>query len=325
MRLYTLSPNESWICDRFVKEWNAEHETFSQVEGKKERIVKPSEFEPATDYRQSDVIWLLADWCWRRIDPNALLRKKVVASVHHIVPDKFNEVAEREFKQRDQFIDAYHVPCELTKKQIEGLTKKPIYCFPFWINFEIWHSKDKAELRQKYNIESGAFLIGSFQRDTEGHDLKTPKLEKGPDQFCDIVESLHKMQPNIEVLLGGWRRQYIMNRLDKAGIKYHYHELPSFETLNDFYNMLDLYVVAARYEGGPQAVFECAATKTPIISTTVGYAAELLHPDCLIDNSATWRKASSPEVLEYNYEQVSKLFIPNGFERFRRMIREVAK
>ena len=31
-------------------------------------------------------------------------------------------------------------------------------------------------------------LIGSFQRDTEGYDLKTPKLSKGPDIFCDIVE-----------------------------------------------------------------------------------------------------------------------------------------
>ena len=325
MKLYTLAPNEQWICDRFVKEWNAEHETFSDYEGKKERIVKISEFEPTYDYRQADKIWLLADWCWRRVDPQTLMRKPVIATVHHIVPDKFTEAAEKEFKNRDQFIDAYHVPCELTKKQIEGLTNKPIYSFPFWINQNIWFPKDKNELRKKYGIDENVFLIGSFQRDTEGHDLKSPKMEKGPDQFCDIVEALHKMQSSVQVLLGGWRRQYVMNRLDKAGIKYHYYELPDFSTLNDFYNMLDLYVVASRFEGGPQAVFESAATKTPIISTTVGYAKELLHEDCLIENSATWRKASNPETIEYNYEQVSKLFIPYGFEPFRKMIREVSK
>ena len=37
----------------------------------------------------------------------------------------------------------------------------------------------KKELRRKYNIAQESYLVGSFQRDTEGADLKSPKLSKG--------------------------------------------------------------------------------------------------------------------------------------------------
>ena len=324
MKVFTLAPGESWICDRFVEEWNEEHSKMKAVlKTPKEKIFKEQEFEVVNSPKEADVVFLLADWCWRRIDSNTLSRKKVIATVHHMVPDKFNDAAKKEFNTRDQFVDAYHVPCELTKKQIEPLTTKPIYCFPFWVNQNIWYPKNKHELRMKYKIDENAFLIGSFQRDTEGHDLKSPKLEKGPDIFCDIVISLHQMEPRIQILLAGWRRQYVINRLYDAGVPYHYYELPDFSKLNDFYNMLDLYVIGSRYEGGPQSVFECAATRTPIISTNVGYAPELLSEKCLVENGATWRVASSNETLDFNFNKVQDLFIPHGFIKFENMIRKV--
>ena len=40
--------------------------------------------------------------------------------------------------------------------------------------------------------------------------------------------------------------------------------------LNELYNILNLYIVSSRIEGGPQAILECAITKTPIVSTDVG-------------------------------------------------------
>ena len=49
-----------------------------------------------------------------------------------------------------------------------------------------------------------------------------------------------------------------------------------YQILNKLYNLLDLYVVSSRIEGGPQAVLECAVSKTPIISTDVGVASEIL-------------------------------------------------
>lgn len=298
MKIFTLSPSENWICDRFADEWQ-----------------KYVPHLDTNDPESADIIWLLADWCWDQLNPQLLLNKKVVASVHHITPNKFNEVEKNNFFKRDQFIDVYHVPCIKTRDQIANLTSKPIYVFPFWVNQEIWNSKQdqKQDLRKKYNLPESAFLIGSFQRDTEGFDLKSPKLEKGPDFFCDAVERFNKDKKDVLVVLGGWRRQYVMSRLDDAKIPYRYFELPPFEVINDLYNCLDLYIVSARYEGGPQAIVECASNGTPIISTDVGLASEILPKESIFSPGKELIASANPEKAKIN---VLPFLIPQGFESF---------
>lgn len=310
MKVFVLAPKENWICDRFVSEWIKAHP------------------ESTTNYlHEADIVWLLADWCWNHLPNNILREKKVLASVHHIVPEKFNNDSQQEFAFRDQFIDYYHVPCQKTHDQIRSLTKKPIFTFPFWINQEIWTDKrnKKENLREKYGISKDAFLIGSFQRDTEGHDLKSPKLEKGPDLFCDAVierrnHRADKGKTHVEVLLAGWRRQYVMSRLDNAKIKYHYHELPGLDTINEFYAMLDLYIVAARYEGGPQAIFECALTKTPIISTDVGAASMILSSNSIFVPGNSLK--AHPDT-DFAFSSAIKIGIPEGFRNFEKALHEI--
>ena len=69
-----------------------------------------------------------------------------------------------------------------TKEQLQKLTNKKIISIPFWINQKnYFYIDDKKELREKLGFSTSDFLVGSFQRDTEGHDLKSPKLIKGPD------------------------------------------------------------------------------------------------------------------------------------------------
>ena len=45
--------------------------------------------------------------------------------------------------------------------------------------------------------------MGSFQRDTEGKDLISPKLEKGPDIFIEIVKQMNSKHNNIKIVLTG--------------------------------------------------------------------------------------------------------------------------
>ena len=304
MKVFALAPRENWICDRFVTEW---YEFNSDIS--------------ATDPRDADVIRLLADWCWNHLPLDFLKNKIIVTSVHHLVPDKFGPNERKEFEMRDSITDFYHVPCDKTRAQIENLTKKPIFSCPFWANQNLWFDKPKDESRQKHNIPDDCFLIGSFQRDTEGHDLISPKLEKGPDLFFNAVEKLSDAMPGkVNVLLAGWRRQYIMSRLDAVNIPYFYHELPSFETINDFYNCLDLYVVAARYEGGPQAVVECALNKTPIISTDVGLASQILNETAIFNPGEALTAIPDGD---YAYEKVTDLMIPNGFKHFRDFFKNI--
>ena len=61
------------------------------------------------------------------------------------------------------------------KKQVtelQKLTDKKIFFCPFWVNQEVFFEKtDKDSLRKKYEIPLKSFVVGSFQRDTEGRIL----------------------------------------------------------------------------------------------------------------------------------------------------------
>ena len=297
MRIYINNPKENWVVDRFRKEF---------------ALYRSDNF--TEDVSLADVVWIVAPWTWTSIPLDVLRQKKVVCTIHHIVPNKFDNTKREEFRFRDQFVDYYHVPCDLTKWMIEGvlqgMTTKPIFVQPFWANEKLWKPiEDKMSLRLKYNIPENVNLIGSFQRDTEGHDLTSPKLEKGPDIFCEMVKKIHKSNNNTEVLLAGWRRQYVISRLKEMGIKYHYFELPSFEIINELYNCLDLYVVGSRYEGGPQSIFECALTKTPIISTNVGAAKDILSEKSIYTPGE--RGFPTPDV-EHAFQSVQRYTIEKG-------------
>ena len=297
MKIYINNPNEGWVVDRFRREFCAENPD----------IVTENVYD-------ADVIWIIAPWTWRSIPKHVLHSKKVVCTIHHIVPDKFTETKHLDFLSMNEVVDLYHVPSLKTEEQVSLLTKKKIWTHPFWVNEDLWFSiENKEKLREKYNLPKTGKIIGSFQRDTEGHNLKSPKLEKGPDVFCSVVEKIHKDDPNTTVLLAGWRRQYVMERLGKSGIKYSYFELPSFEVINELYNCLDLYIVGSRHEGGPQAIFECALTKTPIVSTDVGAASLILHEDSLFEIGQEFKAVPN---VDYAYSKVSQYDKSNSIVKF---------
>ena len=245
MKIYVSKINESWIVDRFRDEWIKNNS----------QINTPFAFK-------ADIIWLRAPWVWRNISKKNLANKKVVCTIHHLENDDFDGDKREEFFKRDAYVDIYHVISKKTKDKLEQYTKKPIAYIPFWSNNEIFYEiKNKKKLRKELNISENAYVIGSFQRDTEGKDLKSPKLIKGPDRLLEIFEHYNKTKNELLIILSGKRRQYIINELIKRNINYKYFEMVDFQKLNQLYNCLDLYIVASRIEGGPQAIVECAILK----------------------------------------------------------------
>ena len=304
MKIYLNKPKEDWVVDRFVKEWSKENNKIT------------TKFA-----RNADIVWNIAPWTWMNIPKVHLKEKKAVCTIHHIDENKFDEVQQKEFFERDQFIDAYHTISHNSKIQIVKLTKKPIYVLPFWVNQKVWFEiKDKEVLRRKYNIEPDVYLVGSFQRDTEGHDLVSPKLSKGPDNFIKIVKDLYLKHEKLTVLLAGKRRNYVINKLKEAKIPYIYNEMVNFKTLNELYNCLDLYIVSSRIEGGPQAILECGITRTPIISTDVGIASEILNKKSIFDMKNY--SYCEPDV-DYAYNQSKKFILPNGMNSYIEMFRKI--
>jgi hypothetical protein len=301
VNVFVLKPNENWIIDRFVDEWNEANADIT-----------------VTNPYDADVIWLLADFCWRNLPPHVYRGKKVLTSVHHVVPQKFDV---GDFTMRDELTTEYHVPNGYTRDFIKQHTQKPIHVVNYWANQHLWPCRKRHEsvssLREKHNLPKDAFLIGSFQRDTEGSDLISPKLEKGPDLFADAVIKFSKTN-NVHVVLGGWRRQYLIKRFSEANVPYSYFELPSFHVIRDLYLTLDLYLVTARHEGGPQSIIECAMMNVPIVSTPVGIAEMVLDPESINENVLD----AVPNV-SVAYENVRKLFIPDGFAPYRKLLQEI--
>ncbi len=281
-KIYLNRARENWIVDRLTKEFCGFNMT------------KTTKF-----ISQSDKIWIIAPWVWKNISKKHLINKKVVCTIHHIDEQKFDSTDLKDFKDRDVYVNQYHVTNDITYQKLTDLTNKKIVKIPYWINHDTFFNiQDRDNLRKKFNLNSSDFLIGSFQRDSEGSNLLQPKLSKGPDQFIKIIEYLNKQHPNLTVVLTGWRRDFIINKLRSKNINFRYFENINTKISNELYNCLDLYIVASRVEGGPMAILEAGLTKTPIISTDVGIASDILSSESIynMDNY----KTAKPNI-EYAY------------------------
>tara|TARA_B100001175_G_C19382644_1_gene577329 strand:+ start:64 stop:936 length:873 start_codon:yes stop_codon:yes gene_type:complete len=275
------------------------------------------------DIKKCDIIWIIAPWMWKKIPKKYLKSKTVVCSIHHLEKKDYSGKPLKEFYKRDKYVDFYHTISKKSKIEIQKLTSKKIVSIPFWINENIFFPiENKSNLRSKYNLQENSFIIGSFQRDTEGKDLKSPKLIKGPDRFVEIVKSFTLNNENLVVLLSGYRRQYVIKKLEEQNINYIYVEMVDFEILNELYNCLDLYIVSSRIEGGPQAILECGITETPIISTDVGVASEILANESIF-NMENYEEAKPN--IEVALSNSVKHSMKNGMSKYLEMFTEVFK
>ena len=276
IKIFINQPNENWVIDKLSKDIKNYIST-QFWKGDISLVDTPQE---------ADIIWLIASWCWDQIDRETLKSRYVVATISHIDPDKFNLNA---FYKMDHYVDLYHVISDYTKQDLSAFTNKKIIKKHWWYDPRLKsHQRrplsqiesDRVEIINKFELSPSTLFIGSFQRDSEGYDLSKPKLSKGPDLFFDFVKKVQK-ERDVCVVLAGWRRNWLVNKLKADNIPYLYREMPSFENLCHLYNMLDVYVVSSRVEGGPQAIIDCTYLDVPIISTDVGVASEYIHTDCV--------------------------------------------
>ena len=293
--------NEKWICDELKKE-------FTEYFGGEIVVNNP---------QSADIIWYLAPWNHKYRPTGMILdewlellkTKKVVFTMHHIDEEKYAKgELDKTFELMRKYGTKWHAICGKTYDFLKGIDVKipiPIVREYLWVDKEIFYEmEDKQSLREKWGLTG--YVVGSFQKDTEGKKNE-PKLSKGPDIFVNIMEDLQKDHPDLLVVLSGIRRTYIISELEKRGIQYKYFDMIGLNDINELYNCLDLYVVSSRVEGGPRAIVEGGLAKTPIISTDVGIASDLMPRESIYDvNSWESYKMAHPCVEEL-YAKVSEL------------------
>jgi len=206
---------------------------------------------------------------------------KIILTWFHIAED---DKRIKFIPELNKKVDLVHTSCQKTKNLLikYGLKAEKIVVIALGVDINIFkkYSEEKREkIRNKLNLPNDKIIIGSFQKDGQGwgEGLK-PKLEKGPDIFCDVVEKMSK-EKNIHILLTGPARGYVKKRLDEIGVSYTHNYIKNYLNIVDYYNCLDLYLVTSRAEGGPKAILESMATGVPFITTDVGLVSDILEND----------------------------------------------
>lgn len=162
-----------------------------------------------------------------------------------------------------------------------GVDEKKLRMIPLGVDLELFKpasSERKHSLRQRFNVPSDAICIGSFQKDGNGWGSgDEPKMIKGPDVFVETVARLKREFPNLFVLLTGPARGYVKRQLDRLGIPFQHQFVKAYSDVASYYQVLDLYLVTSREEGGPKAVLESLACDIPLVSTRVGMAPDVIN------------------------------------------------
>lgn len=278
IKIFIPRPNEDWIVDSIISDF-CEH----------------TKHEIVNSITKADVVWLAAAWIFDHFDPQILADKVTLTTIHHRTPWKMSQWLEP-LRKQEYVSKEFHVPCGITKKYLENFIKKPITILPYWVNNKRYFAMDKnsdlvKNVRSKLFSRDDVTIISSFQRDSEGNSGGAPKIEKGPDIFCSIIEKLSKIDSfgRIGVLLTGIRREYVINRLSEFAksspgkISITYTGSVSYSEINLLYNCTDYYLVTSRVEGGPQALFESGITGTKLLTTKVG-SYESVDPYCWCGN-----------------------------------------
>lgn len=237
---------------------------------------------------------------------NALLKpryfplrcKRIIAVTSNFIDLSKPQFNCSKFRKANKFVNLWVTP---SRNQYIIFQKNniPSVYQPFYVEEQLFHpiQKSRRELASllgiDYNLIKDKFLIGSFQRDSLGADLSRPKWQKDPDCLITILKDLKNKDKWLLVLVGP-RRHYVINKCKKHDIPYYYYgEEPSdlvddihinntdLEKMPLLYDLIDVYLVTSKTEGGPKAVIEASLCKTLIFSTNVGLAPDILEKNCI--------------------------------------------
>jgi len=246
-----------------------------------------------TSLEKADVIHSVWEEPLFQIDQSVLTGKRIVC---HVCNDLMR-LHENSCMIKAQ--DTVGIWVAMAREAIRDLESLhyPYAYVPYSVDTEIFQPSNpdgfsKMEIRRRYQIPESSFVISNFMRDSFGHDLTVPKEQKGTELLLEIALLLQKKNIPVHFLLAGPCRHWIRNKLREHSIPLTFvgketeHldldvNIASAEVISDLYRVSDLHLLTSRWEGGPRSVLESAATKTPILSTPVGVAPDILLQESL--------------------------------------------
>lgn len=261
-------------------------------------------YEITTSYLKADIIYVV--WwnqllSFKYILLNKIFKKKIIACITNDLTHQEDDI-----NKLLSIVDIFvYANSKQKNKLLElGVNRNNLYFNPFYVDENVFKSLkiSKKDICNKFNLDyqniKDKKLIGSFQRDSLGTNLSQAKWQKDPDMLIDIMKKLDNSK--YILLLAGPRRHYVINKCKEFNINYifvgdeiyidnHNDDLLvnaiNIEKMPYLYSLIDLYIVSSKSEGGPKAIPESILCGTPVLSTSVGFAEDLLNDENIYKDS----------------------------------------
>lgn len=213
---------------------------------------------------------------------------KCVLTWFHI---NFNDHRLKFIKKIISRIEIIHTASSITKDILlsNGVPQERITIIPLGVDLKLFKKiskQGKALLRKAFGLPNNAIIIGSFQKDGVGwSEGLEPKMIKGPDIFVEVLEGLARKYP-VFALLTGPARGYVKRKLEEKKIPYKHIYFKDYRQIALLYQVLDIYLITSRVEGGPKQALEAIASGVPVVATKVGMIPDIFddEKDLLLTN-----------------------------------------
>ena len=265
--------------------------------------------------------------------------KRIIATITN---DPTNQIGK--FNRLRKIVDYWVCANEKQKKFLieHDISNSKIFKNHYYFDEKIFKKekisklKISEELGIDYDLIKNNLVIGSFQRDSLGSNLRKPKWQKNPDLLIDIMRNLSEKHL---LLLAGPRRHYLINKCEEFKIQYLFvgnkkyvqYNKDDMKTnildsnkINLLYNLTDIYLMTSASEGGPKSVIEAPLTKTLVLSTDVGITSEMLDEESVcktkrefVKKITSMTKSKQRKLIEKNYDKVIKI---NNHEKMKERI-----
>ena len=316
----------------------------ADVETTRESLEKMPDLVTLTSLEKASVIHSVWEYPLLHLDPKLLDGKRIIC---HVCNDLMRTFEDPEMVAADETLGLWVAISKTAQVELLSLGFKATY-IPYTVNTSIFKPFDqqvRQELRGKFKLPEDKFVISSFMRDSAGGDLSKPKEQKGVEAFVAIACELKRREVPVHYLLAGPRRHWLRKKLSENDISFTFigkvlaeddntvNILPP-EKINILYQCSDLHLVTSRWEGGPRAVLEAAANKTPILCTAVGLAPDVLDSDYIISDVGEAAEQIEQFVnngvekypVQQHFDTVTHSFTPRAnVDRFRKLYDDIEK
>lgn len=263
----------------------------ADVETTRQSLLALPELVRLTSLAEAEVIHSVWEYPLLHMSPEMLDGKRVIC---HICNDLMRTFEDPAMVAAGETLGLWVAISKNARDQINHLGFRTDY-IPYTVDTSVFRPLEpfrRKELLAEYQIPEHTFVISSFMRDSDGGDLSKPKEQKGVEAFVAIARELKQRGIAVHFLLAGPRRHWLREQLTHDDIPFTFVgevveaddndiNILSPEQINALYQASHLHLITSRWEGGPRAVLEAAANKTPVLSTPVGLAPDVLEPGCL--------------------------------------------